>query len=185
MTKYFVGLSTLPGRKGYLMSNWVFANVTNSKNRYAFKKLNDFAMLALHYVCDDEHVTYTIFPIVNGKFFLDSDATLVCRRFDFIDLTEAVELVDARINNSYISDDFISWNHGKYDIVISHGKSTIFTVVRDNVLVKKIDFHEMIVLGDGVFPHKEIGGSVYGMDEEYISVCTDSYPVTKYIPETV
>ena len=185
MTKYFVDLSMLPGRKGYPMSDWVFANVTNSNDRYAFKKLNDFTMISLHYSSDDEYVTYIIFPVVNGKVFLDTDATLVCRRFDFVDLEEAVKLLDERIDNSCISDDFISWNCGKYDITISHGESTIFSVVHNNELVKKIDFHEMIVLGNGGFPHVEICGSLYGKNEEYLKVVRDSHPVTSYIPETV
>ena len=167
------------------MSNWVFANAVNSNNRYAFKKLNDFSMLSLHYSCDDEYVTYIIFPCVNDKVFLDVDATLICRKFDFVDLEEAVKLLDERIDNSYISDDFISWNHGKYDITISHGESTIFSVVHNDELVKKIDFSEMIVLGNGGFPHVEICGSLYGKNEEYLKVVRDSHPVTSYIPETV
>ena len=167
------------------MSNWVFATATNSHNRYAFKKLNDFALLSLYKSAYDDSVIYTIFPIVNSMVYADNVAALVCLQIDFVDLEEATKLLDERIGNSYISDDFISWNHGKYNITISHGKSTIFSVVHNNELVKKIDFHETIVLGGGDFPHVKICGSLYGKNDEYIKVLQKSYSVASYIPETV
>lgn len=166
------------------MSNWVFANATN-RHHYAFKKLNDSALLSLCKSASDDSVIYAIFPIVNSMVYADNEAALVCRQIDFVDLEEAVKLLDERIGNSYISDDFINWNRGKYDITISHGKSTIFSVVHNNELVKKIDFHKMIVLEDGNMPHVEICGSLYGKNDEYLKVLQKSYSVASYIPETV